>query len=104
MGGDRKVRRGHEPAEHGLGVTLGGSVEVDARPGPVAGGEEREPLSVVPVEVSEQDRPIERFLAEQLARAADTRTGFEDQRRSPGIVAEHDTGGVPAVAVELRAR
>src|SRR6266550_3544552 len=63
---------------------------------PITAGEEGQPLGVVPVEVTEQDRAPERLAAEQRGDAADPRPGVEDEGRRLPVVGQGEARGVPA--------
>jgi hypothetical protein len=59
---------------------------------------------MVPVQVGEQDRAVERCALQQWRYALDPDTRVEYQRRFRGVVMrERQTGGVPAVADEVDA-
>jgi hypothetical protein len=70
----------------------------------VPAAEERQALDVVPVQVSEQDGPGKRLAVQQPGDPADSRSGVENDRRRRIIMGDGDTGGVTAVADEVRAR
>ena len=77
---DREVGRGEGPLEHLLGVALGGHDDGDLAVGLVAGGEERQAVGVVPVQVAEEDRAREGVVAE-VARSG---CGAPSRRRGRG--------------------
>jgi hypothetical protein len=100
------VRRGHRPAEYLLGaaaVLLVGQQHGDLSVVMVTAAEERQALDVVPVQVSEQDRPGERLAVQQPGHPADSRSGVEDKRRRRVVMSDGDAGGVTAVAHEVQA-
>ena len=106
---DREVRRGHEPPEDALGVTLCGDIEIDPGTVAVAGGEKRKPLGVVPVHVAEHDRPLVRLAVEQVgappekvAGQSDTGARVDDQAREVPVEREGEARRVAAVADKLR--
>ena len=65
IGADREVRRAHHPLEDltERAVLLARAVDVDDRAGQVQRHEERQALHVVPVEVAEEHRALERLRA-----------------------------------------
>src|SRR5580692_10717025 len=104
---DREVRRRHALGQRLLragAVVLLGQQQADPRSLAVAAGEERQPVHVIPVQVSEQDRAIERLAAEQRRDLPQAGAGVEDQRR-PGraVVRDRHARGVPAVTEEVGA-
>ena len=81
-----------------------GDVHVDPGVVTVAGGEERDPLHVVPVQVAEHDRAVEGRTLEQRGQRPDPGAGVQgEDRRGRGVRGDHDARGVPAVADEVRA-
>ena len=102
---DREVRRRHALGQRllrGGAVFLLGQQQADPRSLPVPAGEERQPVHMIPVQVGEQDRAVERLAAEQRRDLTQAGARVQDQRR-PGIVVVRDghAGSVPAVAKEV---
>jgi hypothetical protein len=99
----REVRRAHEVAEHLSErlVALGRAVDVELRTGPVGGGEERQPLDVVPVDVGDQCvAPEATVEGLGLAESAQAGTEVEHDR----VLARHPqrhAGRVAAVALRV---
>ncbi len=72
--------------------------------GTVAGGEERQAVGVVPVEVAEQDRPAERASVHDLREVLEPGPAVQDQLGAFPVPRQGDAGGVPTVSDELRPR
>jgi hypothetical protein len=68
----------------------------------VPAAEERQTLDVIPVQVGEQDGPVKRLAAQQCRDSADSRSGIEDERWRRIVMGDGDTGGMTAVADEVR--
>ena len=87
---DREERRRHHPSRAWAGVTADDrEVDIDVGVRPVAGIEEREALGVVPVQVPDQDRSVERSVAEQRAHLTQAGAGV-DQQPGRGVVVVGD--------------
>jgi hypothetical protein len=61
-------------------------VDVDPGIGSVTGGEERDALGVIPVQVPEQQGTLERRVAEQLADTTEPGPAVHEQLRAPRAV------------------
>ncbi len=107
---DGEEGRRHHAGQESLGVVgalVAREQERDVGVGPVAGGEERKPLHVVPVQVRQEHRAPERCIPEEVRQSAETRTGIEDEcgsRRRVVMVCERDARGVSAEADVLGTR
>src|SRR6202022_1678004 len=69
--------------------------------GPVAGGKEREPMGVVPVQVTEQDGASERPAVQQRGQPLQTGAGVEHQGRRLPVVGDPNAGSIAAVSHEV---
>jgi len=68
---DGEMRRRHRAGQQLDGLdTLGGQQQVRARVGTVAGGEERQPVGVIPMQMAEQDRAPKRRAVEDTGQVA----------------------------------
>ena len=67
----------------------------------IAGGDERQPVGVVPVEVAEQQRPPEGTAVEEAGHAVEARPRVEDERREGAVLRQGHAGRVPADRREL---
>ncbi len=107
---DREVRRLHHPGEDlaDRAFLLARAVHVERVAAAVERHEERESLDVVPVEMAQQDgavevQVLERSVGEEpQTEIAQARSEVEDDR-CLALDLDRDTGGVPAVAGQLRA-
>ena len=70
----------------------------------MAGGEERHPVHVIPVQVTEQDRPLEGFGSQNGRELSQAGTGIEHQGGRLTVVGQGNTRGVQAVPGELASR
>jgi hypothetical protein len=68
----------------------------------VPAAEERQTLDVIPVQVGEQDGPAKRLATQQGGDPADSRSGIEDESWRRIVMGDGDTGGMTAVADEVR--
>ena len=108
VGTDGKVRRAHREREHvgrfarpSVGPGLVRHVDDDVRIVAISGREEREALHVVPMQVREQQRSLERPAVEQVGDSPDSRARVEHQRERLTVVGQRDARRVPAGANEL---
>ena len=70
----------------------------------IAGTEERQPLDVIPVQVRQQDRAVEKPRAKQCVTERIPGAGVEDQSgRGRVVVGYRHAGGMPAVAQKVGA-
>ena len=105
VGIDGEVGRRQPPSQelHPWPALLGRDPQID--PGVVAvdGRAERQPLSVVPMQVGEQDRAVERRAVEQLGERPYAGAGVEYQGGWTVVGGDGHRGGVAAVADECLA-
>src|SRR5713101_362148 len=98
---DREMGWRHDPRQHVGRITLGRHHDRDFGVGPVAGGKEREPMGVVPVQVTEQDRASKRPAVQKGGQSLQTGDGVEYQGGRLPIVADPNAGSIAAVSHEV---
>ncbi len=100
-GPDREVRRREGPRQHGLGgVGLAGYQHPDPMPGPRTGGEERHAMSVIPVQMTQEQRAAERHRPERRVQIDQSGARVQDQFGRRAVPGQTDARGVAAVADE----
>ena len=97
------MRRRHRASQqfHGLDALLR-KEQPSTRIGSITGGEERQPVRVIPMQMAEQDRAPKRRATEDAGEVAQTGTCVENQRRKGVILADRDARRMAAHVVELR--
>src|SRR5207247_877847 len=99
----REMRRRHRASQqfHGLDALLR-KEQSSARIGSITGGEEGQPVRVIPMQMAEQDRAPKRRATEDAGEVAQTGARVENQRRKGLILPDSDARRMAAHVVELR--
>ncbi len=88
-GGDGEDRRRHRPLQRLDRIPLCREIDIDASVGTIAGGEEWNPVDVVPVEMTEEYAALERGAVQGLCDGASSGAEVEDEGK--GTVVPGDT-------------
>src|ERR1700682_4842257 len=101
---DREMWWRHDAGQDVGRITLRRHDERDLGVGPVASGKEWDPVGVVPMQVTEEDRASKRPPVQQGGQALQAGAGVEHQRWALPVMGERNTGSVAFISHELRPR